>query len=226
MGLQRVFQSTVGKKYIAGITGVALFGFVFAHMVGHLQMFLGPNVYNTYAANLQSLGALLWLARGGLLVAVLLHIWATITLVARNRASRPEAYAVDKKTGASLASRTMAYTGPILAVFIVYHLLHFTIGAVDPEVFAVLDARGRPDVYYRMVKSFQNPVMAVAYVVCMGLLCYHLAHGVSSLFRSLGLSTKVWRRVQEQFAVASAVGLFLGFSSVPVAVLLGLIKLP
>jgi succinate dehydrogenase / fumarate reductase cytochrome b subunit len=217
-------SSTIGLKFIVGITGAGMFAFTLVHMLGHLQMFAGPDAYNTYAATLQGLGALKWLARAGLLAMIALHVWGTVTLTARNRAARPEAYQKDRKVEASLASRTMIYSGLFLACFVLFHLAHFTLGWTHPDEFALQDQLGRHDVYAGMVLAFQSPLMSLFYMVAVALLCFHLSHGVSSLFRSLGLMSPRFRKLEEQFAIVSAWSIFLGFVSVPVAILVGVIR--
>lgn len=219
----RVFKSSVGQKLVMAVTGVGLFAFVLQHMAGHLIMFGGQEAYNTYAENMQNM-SIKWPARGALLAAVLLHIWAAITLTAKNRAARPERYAANKNFGASLSSRVMILTGVVLLAFIVYHLLHFTIGVTHPGDFALTDAQGRHDVYTAMVRSFRDPILFVLYIVSMALLCSHLSHGVAAFFRSLGLMDGRWRKLEERFAVGSAWLVFLGFAAVPVAIMAGVIQ--
>jgi succinate dehydrogenase / fumarate reductase cytochrome b subunit len=220
----RVFGSTIGKKLIVGITGVGLFAFVLQHMLGHLQMFVGWQAYNHYAESMQALGALKWGVRGVLLVGVVLHIWATVSLTRKNRAARPESYQVNKNTAASLASRTMIVSGLVLLAFIVYHLAQFTFGWTDPPVFALKDELGQHDVYAGMVTAFRNPAIAGFYIFAMGLLCMHLSHGVASFFRSLGLMDHRYRKLSEQFAVVAALVVFLGFVSVPLGIIAGVIQ--
>lgn len=222
--ISRALSSTVGKKIVMAITGVGLFAFVLQHMLGHLIMFGGSDAYNTYAENMQALGALKWVARAVLLGAVLAHIWAAVTLTRQNASARPQAYAENKNTGASLGSRTMAISGLILLGFIVYHLLQFTIGVTHPDDFALVDHASRHDVYTGMVLAFERPWITIFYIVSMGLLCLHLSHGVASFFRSLGLMNGRYRKLEERFAMGSALLVFLCFSSVPVAIILGIIK--
>jgi len=222
--VSRVFGSTIGKKLIVGITGAGLFAFVLQHMLGHLQMFVGWEAYNNYAETMQSLGALKWGVRGILLLGVILHIWGTVTLTVKNRGARRERYAMDKVTGASLASRTMIISGLILFGFIIYHLLQFTFGVTDPEVFSLKDPMGQHDVYAGMVIAFRNPLISGFYILSMGILCMHLSHGVASFFRSLGLMDNRYRKLEEQFALVASIIVFLGFVSVPVAILASVIR--
>jgi succinate dehydrogenase / fumarate reductase cytochrome b subunit len=223
MILTRIFGSNVGKKLIMAVTGVGLFAFVVQHMIGHLIMFVGQDAYNTYAENMQAM-SIKWPARGALLAGVLLHIWAAVSLSMKNKAARPETYKENKNSGTSLASRTMLVSGLILLAFIVYHLLHFTFGVTDPSDFALHDRAGRHDVYTAMVRAFENPLISVAYIGSMALLCMHLSHGVASFFRSLGLMDGRWRKGEEQFALMSAGLVFLGFSIVPIAIIAGFIR--
>ncbi len=223
------FASSLGKKYIMALTGFGLFGFVVGHMVGNLQIFLGPEAINRYGSFLKSLGELLWVARVSLIVMVALHVWAAIKLTAENRAARPIAYGEFKPVGSSYASRTMMMSGLIIAAFIVYHLLHFT--AVVKEVNftgvnfeALRDAKGRHDVYRMMVLGFQQPLVSIFYLVAMALLCLHLSHGVSSLFQSLGLKNRRWKPAVDGFAKTIALALLVGYASIPIAVLLGVLK--
>ncbi len=218
--IQNLFTSSLGKKYLMALTGLALFFFVIGHMVGNLQIFAGRETLNAYAHFLKSKPLLLWGARLGLLACVAIHIWTAIRLTQENRAARPVQYAKAKPYAASYASRTMIWSGLIIAVFIVYHLLHFTVGVTHPEHFKLVDANGHHDVYGMVVKGFQSPLVSGFYVLAMGLLCLHLSHGVSALFQSLGLKNKAYGPLIDKFAYVSAWVIFLGNISMPLAVLL------
>src|SRR5687768_937416 len=124
----RFIASTIGRKVLMAVTGVILFGFTIGHMLGNLQVYQGPEKLNAYAAFLKATPAILWGTRSILLVSVLLHIWAAVSLSLQNHRARPVAYAGRSWREASYASRTMMWSGPLLALFIVYHLLHFTTG--------------------------------------------------------------------------------------------------
>ncbi len=232
--VNNLFHSTLGKKYIMALTGAGLFGFAVMHMLGNLQIFLGPEVLNRYAHFLQSNKELLWPARLGLLVMVALHIWSAVKLSAENKAARPIGYLNDPTpAAASYASRTMLMSGLIVAAFIIYHLLHFTVKVEavnlvgrDFESLHVLNDAGRSihDVHQMLVVGFQQPAVVVFYVIAVGLLCLHLSHGLSAMFQSLGLRSKTWWPVLQQSAKAAAFLLFLGYIAVPVAVLLRLVE--
>jgi succinate dehydrogenase / fumarate reductase cytochrome b subunit len=225
--LALLLDSSVGKKIVMAITGVALLGFVVGHMIGNLQIFLPPEAINRYAHFLQSNQALLWSVRLGLLTCVTLHVWCAIRLTRENRAARPQVYDRDPAlTTSSYASRTMLMSGVIIACFVIYHLLHFTvrIESLNGSSIQFHDLRdpitGHQDVYAMMVAGFGVWYVSAFYLVAMGLLCLHLSHGVSAMFQSVGLMNRSWRGVIERSAWIVAVGLFCGYASIPAAIFL------
>jgi succinate dehydrogenase / fumarate reductase, cytochrome b subunit len=222
------FRSSLGKKYIMAITGAGLFFFVVAHMLGNLQIFLGPESINRYGSFLQSLGELLWVARIGLIVLVLLHIWSAIQLSAENKAARPVGYGEYKPKGSTYASRTMLMSGLIIAAFIIYHLLHFTVQAqvngTGRDFVQLHDDKGRHDVYRMMVMGFSVWYVSLFYIIGMVLLSLHLSHGVQAMFQSLGLKNRNWKPFIDGFAKFIAIALLVGYCSIPIAVLFGIVK--
>jgi succinate dehydrogenase / fumarate reductase cytochrome b subunit len=224
--LLRLWQSSLGKKYVMAITGLGLFVFVIVHMLGNLQIYLGPEHLNAYARALKATPALLWGARLGLLLITVLHITAAAQLARANRQARPVAYVHKKPVASTFASRTMIISGLILFVFIVFHLGHFTLGWVDPQYLDLRDPidMSRHDVYRMMITGFSNPIISLFYIVSMGLLLFHLSHGVSSLFQSLGLRSKKIVGVMDKIARGAALILFLGNASIPLAILAGVIR--
>jgi succinate dehydrogenase / fumarate reductase cytochrome b subunit len=227
--IRGLFGSSLGKKYIMAVSGLAMFGFVIVHMLGNLQVFLGPESINAYGYFLQSKPELVWAARAGLLVMVLLHIWAAIKLSAENRAARPKNYGYFKVVAASYASRTMLVSGLILLAFIIYHLLHFTvqvqgINLAHTNFITLEDAKHRHDIYNMIVIGFSQPVVAIFYIISMGLLSLHLSHGVSSMFQSLGWKNRKYAVLIDRFALITAGVLLVGYSVIPLAVLTGLLK--
>ena len=223
------FKSSLGKKYIMALTGVGMFIFVVGHMVGNLQIFVGQEEINRYGAFLQGLGELLWGARIGLIALVAMHIWSAVTLSAQNKAARPVGYGNYNPVGSSYASRTMLMSGLIIAAFIVYHLLHYTfvVQAINGtgQNFAELhDSQGRHDIYRMMILGFRQPIVSLFYVVGIALLCLHLSHGVSAMFQSLGLKDRNWKPLIDGFAKFIAIVLFVGYCSIPIAVLTGIVK--
>lgn len=224
-----LFKSSLGRKYIMALTGLALFGFVIAHLLGNLQIFLGPEAVNRYGAFLKSTGEALWVARIALIAAVALHIWAAVSLTAENRAARPVSYGNYKPVGSTYASRTMMMSGLIIAAFVIYHLLHYTllvkgINLTGTNFADLHDEKGRPDIYRMMVTGFKQPIVSLFYIIGMTLLSLHLSHGVSSLLQSLGLKNRNWKPLINGFARFIAVALLVGYCSIPIAVLLGVVK--
>lgn len=218
------FTSSIGRKLIVAATGLALLGFVVGHMVGNLQIFLGPESINRYGAFLQGTGELLWVVRFGLLVMLVLHIFFTIKLRLESRSARGIDYAVTKRRAATVPARIMMLSGLMVLCFLIYHLLHFTVQSVDPSYQALHDEKGRHDVYTMMVRGFSNPVASAFYLVGVGLLAMHLQHGIQSLFQSLGLNSAKLRPLLEKGGAAFAWVLFIGYASIPVAVLAGVVK--
>ncbi len=214
----RFYQATVGKKAVMAVTGVLLYGFVIIHLLGNLQVFLGPEKINAYARNFRELGGLLWVARAGLLVIVAAHLISAVQLWMLNRAARPERYRSLRPVDSSYASRTMALSGPILAAFIVYHLMHLTFGNAHPSFNHELD------VYSNVVTGFRATPVAMAYIVAMLMLGLHLQHGVWSLFQSLGVSHPRLTPWLRRLASASAAFIVAGNISIPLAVLGGFLR--
>jgi succinate dehydrogenase / fumarate reductase, cytochrome b subunit len=211
---------------IVAATGVILIVFVIGHLIGNLQIFLGPEWINGYAEHLRDLGPLLWVIRAFLLLVVLAHIYYTIRLAIENRRARPERYRRKDTVKATLASRSMVMSGLILLAFIIYHLLHFSVRTTDPRFAALpMDPLGHYDVYSMMVLGFLNPLVSGFYMLAMFLLALHLSHGASSFFQSLGLNNQ---KLAPRLAFAGRIFawlLFIGYSSIPAAVLLGWVKM-
>ncbi len=213
----RFYESTIGKKAVMAGTGLVLFGFLIAHMLGNLQVFLGREVMNHYAETLHGNPPLLWTARLILLVSVALHIWASVQLAMLKKEARPVRYVKPGNVQASYASRTMMWSGPIIAAFVIFHLLHLTTGTVHPD-FEELNA------YDNVVNGFRVIPAAIAYVVAMILAGFHLSHGIWSMFQSVGFSHPRYTPMIKKFAAVFSWILIAGFLSVPIAVLTGLVR--
>ena len=218
-------NSSIGKKIIMAISGLMLYGFVIMHMLGNLQVFAGPEKLNAYAKFLQDLGGLLWVARFGLLAAAGAHIFVAIKISLENKAARPVPYYNQQTNVASYASRTMKYSGLIVLAFLIYHLLHFTLGVTDAEAGRLKEMH---NVYGMVVAGFSNPIVSFAYIFAIGLLCIHLSHGFLShgyfsLFQSLGINQPEYDTKLKLTANIFALGIFLGNASMPIAVLLKIV---
>ena len=210
---------------IVAITGIILILFVIGHLLGNLQIFFGPDWINGYSQHLRDLGPILWIIRIFLLTAVIVHIYVTIRLAIDNRRARPEAYVDKEHVKATFASRHMVMSGLIVLAFIIYHIAHFTVRVTDRR-FALLkgDPSNHYDVYSMMVYGFQNIYVSSFYVLGLFLLALHLSHGSSSFFQSLGLNNKTLTPHLAFGGRVFAWLLFLGYTSIPIAVLLGLVK--
>ncbi len=225
--LLSIWRSSIGKKWLVAITGLALLGFVLGHLAGNLQMFAGPAKINAYAQFLHANENLLWVARVGLIAAFGLHIAATITLVIQNRLARPYAYQLERNVQAKLSTRTMAYSGLTVLSFVVFHLLHYTLRVTDPR-FKLTSEGGlletTHDVYQMVVMGFQSPLVSGFYLLSVGLLSLHLSHGISSAVQTFGLeSKKSAQRIRQTGRLLSG-AIFAGYASIPAAVLLGILK--
>lgn len=238
--LAPALTSTVGTKYLVALTGLGLTGFVFGHLAGNLNIFLGPDALNAYAQKLKSLGPLLWVARLGLLVMFVLHLGLTLRLKWLNAAARPERYAYEQTIQATWASRHMLLTGLVVLAFLIFHLMHFTFAAVAAD--AVVDGASknflelhehyraygedhvRHDVHAMVVAGFRNVPVAVAYIIAQVFLGLHLSHGIGSIFQTLGLNHPSYARLIQRAGVTLAVVLAAGNIAIPVSVMMGWVK--
>jgi succinate dehydrogenase / fumarate reductase cytochrome b subunit len=231
--ITRFLFSNIGMKVLMALTGMLMVVFVIVHMVGNLQVFLGPEALDHYGAMLQGLGDLLWLMRIGLIVSVLVHIAAAAWLWVRKQQARGKKYQAGKywlaTSATSLYSRTMLYGGIFLALFIIVHLGHLTTGHLQPETFehCMANAAGvlECSVYANVVHGFSVWWMSLLYIVSMVFLGMHLGHGAWSMFRTLGLESDRYDRLARAFAVVVGIGIFAGNSIIPLAVLTGVVHL-
>jgi succinate dehydrogenase / fumarate reductase cytochrome b subunit len=224
-----LYGTAVGKKYVMAITGVLMIGFVVAHMVGNLKMYLGEEDLNHYAEFLNRLlypiapeGAVLWILRAGLLASVLLHIHAAYSLTQLNRRARPVKYqsARDYQM-ANFASRTMRWTGIIVLLFIIWHLLDFTFGVTN--TIGTGDEFVKKEVYANVVRSFERVPVSVFYILANIALGVHLFHGTWSLFQSMGWNNPRFNEWRRAIAIGVATIVVVGNVSFPVAVLAGIV---
>ena len=223
-----LYRTTVGKKVLMAVSGVVLFSFVFAHMLGNLKMLSPPSdghfAMDVYAEFLREIGypllpqsGVLWIARLVLLAAVGTHIWSALQLARLSRAARPSGYEKADSLSLSYASRTMRWGGVILLLFVIYHLLHFTTGQAHSSFVAGA-------VHQNYVNAFRNPGVFLVYVIAQTALCFHLYHGVWSFFQTLGLSHPKYNHLRRPFAAGFAFVVFVGFLMPPTLVLTGVIS--
>jgi len=219
-------RTTIGKKVIMALTGLIGVGYLVMHMYGNLKAFGGAAYFNEYAEGLRELGAplfshlhLLTLARIVLVAAVLLHIWAAVTLTQQAQHARPRNYVVKKQVQASYASITMRWGGVVILLFLIYHLLHLTWGAP-----VVPGGYERGNAYRNLVNGFQVLPVTLFYLIALTALGLHLYHGGWSLFQTLGLSNENTEKPLRLFALALAILIPVGFAVVPVSILVGIIR--
>lgn len=222
----RFYEAPIGKKVVMAITGLILFGYVIGHLLGNLQIYASHDQINNYAAFLHSPANVipLWVIRALLLVAVILHITSAVQLWGQNNAARPIAYAKKSDVPTSYAARTMRWSGVIVGLFIIFHILHLTSGAI-PGLPAEELGPNSPNVRANLVHGFQNPLVAGFYILAMILLCMHLYHGLYSMFQSVGFShPKYTPRIKKASAIV-AILIAVGNISIPIAVLAGIVTL-
>lgn len=219
-----IADTTLGKKIAMAVSGIVLFGFVAGHMLGNLQVFIGPKAINDYAAFLHDTPTLAWITRLAVATAALIHLWSAWTLFWTNRAARPQGYQRTKRIATTYAARTMVWTGPIVLLYVAYHLAHLTFGVTDGLGY-VHDPQ---DVYTNMINSFRVWPAAAAYIAANVALGVHLYHGAWSLLQTLGISHPRYNELLRSAAMAFGLIVATGFVSIPAAVLadhLGLIDL-
>jgi succinate dehydrogenase cytochrome b subunit len=235
-----LFRSSIGRKILMAVSGLLLIGFVIGHLVGNLQIFQAPDHLNGYAAFLHNLGPLLWVARLVVLASVLVHVWAATVLTLENKKARGGEYGFKHTIQATLASRMMRWTGVVVLAFLLYHLAHFTLGYAQTATykenlphyvmqedyrvagFLVVKAGTEVlDVYSMVVLGFQHTVVALFYVLAVGLLSFHLLHGFDSMFQTIGWRSHKWARGLKIITVLFCLAYFLGNLAIPGAVLAG-----
>ena len=210
-------RSNVAQKAVMAVTGAILFLFIIGHLAGNLQMFAGRERINAYAAFLKGTGELLWVARGTLLVAVALHIVASAQITIANWRARPVGYAFKRDIETTYAAKTMIISGPLILVYVIYHLMMFNFLVTGPGY-------SETDVYGNVVKAFQVPAIAGVYILAMLMLGMHLYHGIWSMLHTLGLSNPRYHKLRR--IVAPAIGMLIaaGYISIPLAVLVGVVR--
>jgi succinate dehydrogenase / fumarate reductase cytochrome b subunit len=214
------WQTTNGKKVVMAVTGFILFLFIIGHLLGNLLVFAGPERFNSYAGILHYDMTLLWIARSILIVAVVLHIVATVQLAVRNKRARPVGYSRKKAINSSYASRTMYWSGPIILAFVIFHLLQFTAGTIHPNSVFIPG-----DVYHNVLAGFQVWWVSAWYIFALILLGLHLRHGLWSMLQSFGMPHALRReKALKRMALVVSSVIIIGYILIPISVLTGILK--
>lgn len=216
--LRLLWDSSVGKKVIMAVTGLIWVAYLITHMLANLLVFQGPEKINAYSAFLHGTGGALWAARLVLIAALVLHVLAAAQLADRRHEARPVRYAAGREPQAStFAARTIRWGGALILLFLVYHILHFTVGSAHPSF-----AEANP--YSNVATGFRNPVVVVLYLIAVAVVGLHLYHGVWSSGRSLGMSPPSPWPLRRNLAAMLALLIWLGFSVIPIAVYAGVVR--
>jgi succinate dehydrogenase / fumarate reductase cytochrome b subunit len=216
--LRLLWDSSVGKKMVMALTGLIWVAYLITHMLANLLVFQGPGKINAYSAFLHGTGGALWAARLVLIAALVLHVIAAVQLADRREEARPAEYAAGRKPQVStLAARTIRWGGALILAFLVYHILHFTIGTVHPDF-----VEGDP--YHNVAAGFRRLPVVIFYLIAMGAVGLHLYHGVWSSGRSLGVSPPSPRPLRRSAALVLALLVWLGFAVIPIAVYAGVVR--
>ncbi len=223
--LIRLFSSSIGQKLVVAVTGLILAGFLVGHMLGNMAIYQGQDALNGYADWLQGHPVVLVL-RLGLFAIFVIHLSTALRLARRNRHARPARYSRKQNVAAAYSSQYIVVTGVMVLAFVVYHLLHFTLGVVTPDSYDVIDGEGRHDVYRMVVLGFQTPWIAASYIIAMFLVGLHLHHGLTSLFQTLGVNHDSYNGLIHVGANVVVAVLVLGNCSIPIMVLTGVVRLP
>ncbi|MBU3678094.1 MAG: succinate dehydrogenase cytochrome b subunit [Candidatus Kapabacteria bacterium] len=228
-----IWRSNLFQKWLMAVSGLLLVLFLLGHLSGNLLVFLGREQINEYAHGLRTMGhgMIIWVVRLGLLSFFVLHVTSAITLARRNRAARPAKYHRVESRASTLASRTMLYSGLLLLSYVLYHLAHFTWGAVHSEYYAQACPPSAgcvdciPDVYSMIVSSFQQPLISITYLLSMIMVGLHLNHAIASAVQTLGVTNRRIVPVMRILGPGLSIIIALGFSSVPLAIILGFVKI-
>lgn len=211
----------IGRKIIMALTGLALSLYVVMHLLGNMAFFSGPPGMNAYAYMLRSFGPLLWFVRLSMAIALVLHMVFGIQLSLENRTARPQRYIVSNNLSATFAGKHMIWTGSLIALYLGYHLLHFTVQVISPEFAAGrnIDPLGRPDVFGMVLENFRHSTISLGYILAMAAIGLHLSHGLQSMLQTLGLTNERILPVIIKIGVSVALILFLGYASIPAGVI-------
>jgi succinate dehydrogenase / fumarate reductase cytochrome b subunit len=214
------------QKFFMALSGSFLILFLIAHLAGNLEIFSGPDAMNTYAAFLRTVPKALWILRILTIVAFVTHIGLSINLSLKNKAARPTPYALNRPQKASMASRTMLWSGLLFLSFLLFHLAHLTWGWVNPEYAELLDSKGRHDVYTMVVMGFREPTLSAFYIAAQFFLFMHISHGFSSAAQTLSFTRTEYAEWIRRLGIVFAATVCLLYASIPLGVLFGYVTIP
>ena len=218
-------QSSVGRKIIMAVTGTMLIAFICVHLLGNLSVFAGSEALNAYAQKLHSLGPIVWIFRLVMLGIFAVHIYFGIQLTIENKAATPDQNVQVKRLKTGFAAQTMVISGVALALFAIYHLLHFTVRVTNPEIYVPIEGgHGMVDVFIMVTQGFSQVLPVLIYVIAMGFLFLHVSHGFQSMFQTYGLSND--RTLPVMVNVSKLVGMVLlvGYASIPLLIIFGIVR--
>lgn len=218
--------STVGRKIVMALTGQFMVFYVIAHVIGNSTIY--AQAINAYAEGLRHwpFVVVLWSSRLLLFISILLHAFYGVVLWLENRRAKPGTYAISSHLSATFAGRNMIWTGIIVGIFLLFHLLHFTFQIIDPSTAAIghPDALGRPDVFIMVLRSFQHIEIVSLYIIALDALLLHISHGIQSSFQTWGMNNEQTIPVVQKAGNVAAIILFLGYAAIPVSIALGMLK--
>lgn len=219
-----LLKSQIGRKIFMALTGQVMILFVVAHLLGNSTIY--AHWLNAYAAGLHAFPPLLWTIRIVLIASVFIHAYLGIVITIENRRAKPRSSVVERNLSATFVGRNMIWTGALVAVFIVYHLLHFTFQTIDPSTSALrnMDAMGRPDVYLMVVRAFRHISLSALYIFSLAALLLHLMHGIQSSFQTWGLNSEGTFPAVRKGGILAAAVFFLGYTAIPVVIVLRILK--
>lgn len=222
----QLLKNSVGRKLVMSVSGLAMIVFVIAHLLGNASIYAGPDGINAYAKALRSFGPLAWSVRITMIFMFVLHICYGTKLTIENRAAKPDAYAVRNNLETTFAGRNMIWTGLLIALFLIYHLLHFTFQVIPPKFPAVayFDWRGRPDVFMMVVSGLSNLFVSMLYISALAALGLHLAHSIQSSLQTIGVSNERTLPAIMKAGTLAAIIIFLGYAAIPLAILSGILR--
>ncbi len=238
MSVLGYLKSSIMSKIVMAVTGAMLVLYILIHTLGNMLIFLGEDAINSYSQFLHSLGPILWVVRIGLIVAAILHIWTSISLKLDNLGAKPDKYAVKKYLKAKLTTRTMLWTGIAILLFVIYHIMHLTLGVTNPEhvskqiysphnlahtAEAVTVQLERTNVYEMVVLGFREPLIAIIYIIAVIIVAFHLNHAIQSMFQTLGWNNDNYFPKIKAASVLLSYLVGICLVSIPISVLLGLV---